>query len=122
MERMLTVSMLLSALLILTVLQSLRRSHIRVEYSISWLAAGLAVFILSRWETGLHWLGNTVGITYPPAALLAILIGIFLVVLYRISMIVSTLRDNNVALAQKVAILEFQLKTLQGSSEVKTNA
>ena len=45
------------------------------------------------------------------------LIGVFLFVLYRISMIVSMLRDNNIALAQKVAILEFQLQGLRENRE-----
>lgn len=121
MERLLTVSTLLSAGLILVILHSLRRSHIRVEYSVSWLAAGFAVLLLSRWEGALEWLGATLGISYPPAVLLGILIGIFLFVLYRISMIVSTLRDNNIALAQKVAILEFELKHLQANREAAPN-
>ena len=121
MERCLTVSTILSAGLILVILHSLRRSHIRVEYSVSWLAAGFAVLLLSRWEGALEWLGATLGISYPPAVLLGILIGIFLFVLYRISMIVSTLRDNNIALAQKVAILEFELKHLQANREAAPN-
>ena len=117
MERLLTVAMILSAGMIAVILQGLRRSHIRVEYSVSWLAAALAVLVLSRWEHALTWVGQAIGISYPPAVLLSILIGVFLFVLYRISMIVSMLRDNNIALAQKVAILEFQLQGLRESRE-----
>lgn len=117
MERLLTAVMLFSAGLMLVVLHGLRRSHIRVEYSVSWLAAALALFILSRWEAALEWLARLLGITYPPAALLGVVLAVFLFVLYRISLIVSTLRDNNIALAQKVAILEFQLQALQNRRE-----
>jgi hypothetical protein len=117
MERLLNVATLLSAALILTILFSLRRAHIRVEYSLSWLVAGLIVLVLSRWEQALHWLGRFLGISYPPAVLLSITIGVFLLVLYRISMIVSKLKDNNIALAQKVAILEYQIEALRESRE-----
>jgi hypothetical protein len=117
MERLLNVATLLSAALILTILFSLRRAHIRVEYSLSWLAAGLIVLVLSRWEHALHWMGRFLGISYPPAVLLSITIGVFLLVLYRISMIVSKLKDNNIALAQKVAILEYQIEALRESRE-----
>jgi Sec-independent protein secretion pathway component TatC len=55
------------------------------------------------------------GIHYPPAALAAIAMGLFMLVLYRISMILSRLKDNNIALAQKVAILEYELRHLQES-------
>jgi hypothetical protein len=112
MERLLNAATLLSAALILTILFSLRRAHIRVEYSVSWLLAGLVVLVLSRWETALQWLGALMGISYPPAVLLSITIGVFLLVLYRISMIISALKDNNIALAQKLAILEYRLNAL----------
>jgi hypothetical protein len=117
MERLLTVSMLLSGGLIVAILYSLRREHIRVEYSLSWLAAAVVVFTLSLWERGLAGLGQWMGISYPPAALASVTICVFLVVLYRLSMIVSQLKDNNVALAQKVAALEYHLHRLEDQRE-----
>jgi hypothetical protein len=117
MERLLTVSLLLSGCLIATILYSLRRAHIRVEYSASWLAAAVVVFGLSLWHSGLAALGRLLGISYPPAALASVTLCVFLVVLYRLSMIVSELKDNNVALAQKVAALEFHLHRLEDGRE-----
>jgi hypothetical protein len=113
MERLLNVATLLSAALIVTVLFSLRRAHIRVEYSVSWLAAGLVVLVLSRSEAALKWMGQFLGIAYPPAVLLSITVALFLLVLYRISMIISALKDNNIALAQKVAMLEYHIEALR---------
>ena len=117
MERLLTVSLILSGCLIVVILDSLRRSHIRVEYSVSWLAAAVVIFTLSLWQSGLVALGRLLGINYPPAALASITICVFLVVLYRLSMIVSELKDNNIALAQKVATLEYHLHRLEDQRE-----
>ena len=117
MERLLTVSLILSGCLIVVILDSLRRSHIRVEYSVSWLAAAVVIFTLSLWHSGLAALGRLLGINYPPAALASITICVFLVVLYRLSMIVSELKDNNIALAQKVATLEYHLHRLEDQRE-----
>lgn len=117
MERLLTVSWIVSGSLIAVILNSLRRSHIRVEYSISWLVAAVVVFVLSLWQSALVELGRLLGISYPPAALASAVIGVFLVVLYRLSMVVSELKDNNVALAQKVAALEFHLHRLEETRE-----
>jgi hypothetical protein len=113
MERLLNVATLMSAALIATVLFSLRWAHIRVEYSVSWLAAGLVVLVLSRSEAALKWLGQFLGIAYPPAVLLSITVALFLLVLYRISMVISALKDNNIALAQKVAMLEYHIEALR---------
>jgi len=117
MERLLNVTSLVSLALIVSVLMNLRKAHIRVEYSVSWLTAGLLVLILSRWEYVLVVLGQVMGISYPPAVLMTITMGVFLVVLYRMSMILSALKDNNIALAQKVAILEFQLRSVKQDGE-----
>ena len=121
MERLLTVSLVLSGCLIVAILYSLRRAHIRVEYSLSWLAAAIVVFVLSLWDAALVTLGRFIGISYPPAALASITICVFVVVLYRLSMIVSDLKDNNVALAQKVAALEFHLHRLEEGREAATS-
>jgi hypothetical protein len=48
------------------------------------------------------------GITYPPLVVIVFMFGVFLVVLYRFSLRISQLKDNNNALAQRLAILEYQ--------------
>jgi hypothetical protein len=45
---------------------------------------------------------------------------LFLVVLYRSSMVLSNLKDSNIALTQKIAILEFQIGSLD--EKVKATA
>ncbi|MBM3739758.1 MAG: DUF2304 domain-containing protein [Acidobacteria bacterium] len=117
MERLLLVTALASIALIFQVMYSLRRDRIRVEYSISWLAAASIMLFLSRWPTGLEWLAATAGITYPPAVLLAMVVALLLMVLYRLSAVISHLRDNNVELAQKVAILEFRINQIAGHAD-----
>ncbi len=111
--RALDVIALLSIALIARVLYSLRREHIRVEYSVSWLAASLLILVLSQWPGALWWLAGVLGVSTAPSALVGIAMGVFLLVLFRVSMIVSGLKDNNIALAQKVAILEYELHRMR---------
>lgn len=110
MDRLLNVVSILAIALAATVLFSLRRTHIRVEYSVSWLAAAVALLVLSRTKGALHWISEQMGITYPPLALVMIGACLFLIVLYRVSVRISDLKDANIALAQRVAILEYQLR------------
>src|SRR5262249_13860974 len=48
MDRLLNVTAGLSVVLLIVVLASVRRAHIRVEYSVSWLLAAVSMLVLSR--------------------------------------------------------------------------
>jgi hypothetical protein len=111
MDRLLNVMTGFSVLLIGMVLLSVRRAHIRVEYSVSWLAAALVLLALSRWRALLDRIGSAMGINDAPLALLVVTGALFLLVLYRLSMMISSLKDANIALAQRLAILEFRLES-----------
>ncbi|MGE5644509.1 MAG: DUF2304 domain-containing protein [Acidobacteriota bacterium] len=101
----------LSILLIVMVLVSVRRSHIRAEYSVSWFGAALTLLLLSRAHPVLEWVAAVLGIASPPMALMMLVGCLFLLVLFRLSVIISALRDANIALAQRVAILEYHVET-----------
>lgn len=113
MSRLLNVMTVTSALLIALVLASLRRAHIRVEYSVSWLLAAVALLVVSRSPSLLESAAAFLGIGDPPLALLLIVGCVFLLMFYRFSVIISRLRDDNIALAQRLAILEYHLRSLR---------
>ena len=110
----------LSLLLMVMVLVSVRRSHNRVEYSVSWLGAALALLVLARSPWLLNWLASALGIGSPPMALLTLVGCLFLLVLFRLSVILSALKDANIALTQRIAILEFQIESVHEESKSKS--
>lgn len=112
MDRLLNVMTVFSVLLIGLVLASVRRAHIRVEYSVSWLLAALVLLVLSRWRGLQEWLAVSLGVSDAPLALLIVAGAVFLVILYRFSLLISRLKDSNIALTQRIAILEFRLGSL----------
>jgi len=116
MERFLNVMTATSALLLVLVLTSLRRAHIRVEYSVSWLAAAAALLVVSRSPSLLDATADFLGISYPPLAPLLIVGCVFLIMFYRFSLVMSKLRDDNIALAQRLAILEYHLQSLRNAT------
>ena len=115
MERLLNVTTILSILLVAMVLFSVRRSHIRVEYSVSWLAAAVILLVLSRSSPALNWISRQLGLADPPLALLLLVFCVFVIVIYRLSVVISDLKDANIAMAQRLAILEYQVH--QSSNE-----
>lgn len=116
MDSLLNITTALSVVLLLMVLFSVRRAHIRVEYSVSWLLASVAMLLLSRSRPVLDFVTRRFGIPDTPLTLFLMAGSVFLVMFFRFSMIISDLRDDNIALAQRVAILEFHIRN-QGQHE-----
>jgi hypothetical protein len=101
---------ILSVVLMLVVLRSVRRERIRVEYSVAWLAAAALVLALSRAEETLRHVADYFGMTETWLALLILVLMVFLAVFYRFSRVVSELKDMNITLTQRIAILEYRLQ------------
>src|SRR6516162_5975109 len=110
MTALLNVTAILSIVLLIIVLISVRRAHIRVEYSVSWLLAAAAMLLLSRSRPVLDFITRRAGIPDTPLTLFLIAGSIFLIMFFRFSIIISHLRDDNIALAQRVAILEYHIQ------------
>ena len=113
MDRLLNVTTAFSILMLGIVLFSVRRAHIRVEYSASWLGAAVVMLILSRAPALLDGVRRLFGLPDAPLALFMAGSSAFLIIFFRFSVIISHLRDDNVALAQRVAILEYHIQTLR---------
>ena len=112
MDRLLNITTVLSVVLLIIVLVSVRRAHIRVEYSVSWLLAAVFMLALSRARPLLEFVTARFGIPDTPLTLFLAAGSVFLLMFFRFSVIVSTLRDDNIALAQRVAILEYHIQSL----------
>ncbi len=111
MEGLLNLLTAISVVLIVLVLVSVRRMHVRVEYSMSWLSAAFALLVLSRCHVALNYIAAALRIDSPALALLTLTGCLFLLVVFRLSVVVSALKDSNIALAQRVAILEYQIRS-----------
>jgi len=101
------VGVLASLLLILVVLELVRGRRLKERYALLWLATGVVLLVLSAWRGGLNTIAGWVGVTsYPPAVLFAVATLFILLVLLHYSTVISKLTDENVDLAQRVALLE----------------
>ena len=116
MDHLLNVTTGLSIVLLIIVLISVRRAHIRPEYSVSWLFAAGAMLVLSQARPVLDAVRRLIGLPDTPLTLFLLGGGVFLIMFFRFSVIISHLRDDNIALAQRVAILEYHLRAI-GSHE-----
>jgi hypothetical protein len=99
-----------SVLLLLVVLELIRKRRLRERYALLWLATGVVLLVLSIWREGLNTIAGWLGVTsYPPAVLFAVATLFILLVLLDYSTVISKLADQNVVLAQRLALLEQRL-------------
>jgi hypothetical protein len=101
------VGVVASLLLLLVILELVRGRRLKERYALLWLATGGVLLVLSAWRGGLNTIAGWVGIeTYPPAVLFAVATLFTLLVLLHYSTVLSKLTDENVELAQRIALLE----------------
>jgi cell division protein FtsW (lipid II flippase) len=109
----LTVSLAASAaslLLLLVVFELIRSRRLRERYALLWLLTGLVLLALSAWRGGLNTIAGWLGVeTYPPAVLFAVAVLFVLAVLLHYATVLSRVSDQNVILAQRLALLELEL-------------
>jgi hypothetical protein len=108
---------LASFALVLVVLELIRSRRLRERYALLWLVTGITLTALSAWRSGLNTIANWFGVrSYPPAVLFAVGILFILAVLLHYSTVISRLSDQNVILAQRLALLEEQLGADPGAA------
>jgi hypothetical protein len=119
-ERLLNAISIVLLVAFLAVLAAVRRERIRVEYSVSWLLAVGSLLLLSRWRWFHGWLAGVLGVG-DAFALLLLAGGAFVVVVYRLSIRISALRDSNIKLAQQLAILQLRVEMLDEKDKPESN-
>ena len=100
-----------SIILILVVVELVRGRRLKERYALLWLATGVVLLVLYVWREGLNTIAGWLGVTsYPPAVLFAVATLFILLVLLDYSTVISKLADQNVMLAQRLALLEAELR------------
>jgi cell division protein FtsW (lipid II flippase) len=106
-----------SVILILIVLELIRGRRLKERYALLWLVTGLVLLVLSAWRGGLNTIAGWLGVSgYPPAILFAAAIMFVIAVLLHYSTVLSKLTDDNVLLAQEVALLRTRIDALEGAA------
>jgi hypothetical protein len=100
-----------SLLLVFVVFELIRSRRLRERYALLWLLTGLVLVVLSAWRGGLNTIAGWLGVRgYPPAVLFAVGLLFVILVLLHYSTVISRLTDQNVVLAQRLALLESKLR------------
>ncbi len=106
MTRVSVLSICLSVILLVYILEMVRRRRLREEYSILWLFGSGVILLLSIKQSWLIYLARAVGIAYPPSFLFLIGILFIMLILVHFSMAISKLHQMNKRMAQEIALMK----------------
>lgn len=110
------VAIVTSVLLLGVVLELVRRRKLTEEYSFIWLTCAFALLILSVWRDSLHLAARVLGVYYPPALLLLVLILFVFVASLYFSIVVSRQRQQIERLMEEIALLDAEVRELRDGS------
>lgn len=111
-----------SGILLLFVLELVRRRRLMERYALLWLLSGIVLLILSIFRGLLEDAAQLIGVEYPPSALFFIAFAFVLVLLLHFSVAVSRLADQSKVLAQRLAILEKRVRDVEAVEDASVEA
>jgi len=112
-DRIQVVALVVSVVLLLAVMELVRRRKLTEEYSFLWILSSLALLAVSIRREILHAAARWLGIYYPPILLVMLLIVMVFVASLCFSVIVSRQRQQIERLIEETAILSAELRELR---------
>lgn len=109
-----------ASVLLLIVLELVRRRHLMERYALLWLLSAVVLLALAIWSDALGKISRAIGVIYAPNALFFVAFGFVLVLLLHFSYVVSRLTAQSNRLAQRQALLEERLRSLEAPGPAAT--
>lgn len=106
------ISIVGSLILIVFILELIRRKKIKEAYALIWGIMSICFLILACWIDGLVFLSRLVGIQTPSITLFLVLILALVLILIQFSVIISSQVDKTKSLSQELALLKEQISKL----------
>ena len=107
------IAILFSVILLVVIVQLIRRHRLREEYALVWLMAGAAILVLSVFGGLVRLLASLVDVSYPPTLVLVVGLLFALLIILSQSVTISSHANRVRDLAQTVALLERRLRQVE---------
>jgi hypothetical protein len=109
-NRIQILTIVVAALLLVGVIELVRRRRLLERYALLWLLSSLVLLGLAIWRGALDRIAEQLGVAYPPNAIFIVAFGFVLWMLLHFSVAVSRLSDQSKILAQRLALLEERMR------------
>jgi len=107
------VALAFGIMMLLLVIELVRRRKLREEYSWLWLMTGAIILLLALWFGLLKWVTQLVGAVTPSSTIFLFAFLFLILISLHFSVVISKLTNQNKELAQRYAILELELNELK---------
>jgi hypothetical protein len=104
-----------SIILLLLILELVRRKYLRERYALTWIVTGILFLLLSVKEDILHLISDILGFSLPVNALFFFGILFLVLIVLGLSVVTSRLAEKNRVLTQRVVLLEKRVVDLEKS-------
>lgn len=112
-------TLVFAIVMVLAVLQMLRRGKLREKYTVLWLVVGGLTIVLGIFPQLLDWSASLVGVRVPSNLLFALAIVLLVGVGLHVSRELTILEDETRILAEEVSILRSGLESLQSKQRAE---
>jgi len=112
-KRIQIISLIASIGLFSIIFELVRRKKLKERFSILWLLFALILVVFSLWSDLLENFSQLIGIYYAPAVLIPVIIFFGVVLFLYFSIVVTRQAEKIKTLAQKIALLEYDLLELK---------
>jgi hypothetical protein len=109
MDLLKTLAIAATLLVLVVVVELIRRGRLKERYSLIWLFAGTVLLVLSSSRALLEFVSHQLGIYYPPSFLFLLAFLFLLLITLHFSVVISGLSEKNKRLAQEIALLRQEL-------------
>lgn len=114
-------ALVIAIVMVLAVLQMLRRGKLREKYTVLWLIVGGLTIVLGMFPQLLDWAASLAGIRVPANLLFALAIVLLVGVSLHVSRELTILEDETRILAEEVSILRASVEELERSAVSSSN-
>ncbi len=90
----------------------LRKRRLREEYALLWVGGALVCLVFATFRGAIKAVAEAMGIYYPPAAILLVLLGGAYLMLLHFSLVFSSLSERTKRLTQEVGLLRLEIERL----------
>jgi carbon starvation protein CstA len=107
------VALTFGIMMLLIIIELVRRRKLREEYSWLWLMTGSGILVLTLWFGLLKWVTHVVGALTPSSTIFLFAFLFLILISLHFSVVISKLTERNKELAQRYALLEAEWEELK---------
>lgn len=116
MKRMRLVVGLISLMVLLFTLETVRRTSMQERYALLWVSTGLVLCFLALFPDSIAWLVKITGMHYT-SAIMVVIFTFLILIAFHFSLTLSRIQEDKKKLAQRTGMLELRIAELERGAE-----